>query len=79
MYKNLTKYDNNIDFYVSCKEVDEYINEARTKQDKDAVELYNQYFQTQDQPYFDAAGNRYFRERDKNGEYAKIAPNTGII
>jgi hypothetical protein len=33
IYKNLNKYDNNIEFYKSCKEVDEYIDTHRDKQD----------------------------------------------
>ena len=72
IYKNLSKYDNNIDFYLSCKEADEYIDEHRNKQDKEAVELYNEYFQTKEQPYFDMAGNRYFRGKNENDEYVKI-------
>jgi len=57
---------------LSCKEADEYIDEHRNKQDKEAVELYNEYFQTKEQPYFDMAGNRYFRGKNENDEYVKI-------
>jgi len=53
--RNLQRYENNMDFWMSCKILDEEIEANRPKRDKAFFETIKKYFKFEKLPYLDAS------------------------